>query len=93
MPRLIQSYACSYCREHFPDFDACLEHEANVHFHLNITDYKLYRSLKSQAQTLGTHVYYTKNEQTEAAFDKAINKLLAFEHEHGIPKEPYMAKS
>lgn len=41
-------------------------------------------NLKENARHASTVVGVTKNEQTDKAFDEAIEKLLTFEKEHGI---------
>lgn len=84
--RMYQVYVCETCGHESLDRDEVELCEAR-HMGLdNLHDKHTYDALKSHARDCGALVMYTKNNQTEAAFDDAINKLVAFEKERGIIK-------
>lgn len=54
------------------------------HFGLTVIEMREWKNLKENAKHAGTVVGTAKNEQTDKAFDEAIEKLLAFEQEHNL---------
>lgn len=82
--KIYQTYVCETCgfesRNH-EEVELC---EAKHIGLTNLEDKHAYDSLKMLAEYCGSVISKTKNEETEKAFDEAINKLIAFEKEHGI---------
>lgn len=76
-------YKCDYCDFESRDFKKAEKHEAE-HFGLTVEEFRHWKTLKANAQSMGTAVSGTKNEETERMFDEAVEKLLNFEKEHGI---------
>ena len=76
-------YECDNCGKQSKDRGEIMKCEAS-HLGLTITEMQEWKNLKENARHVGAVVNVTKNEQTDKAFDEAIEKLLAFEKEHGI---------
>ena len=76
-------YECKTCRKKSENKEDILECEA-AHLGLTIAEKKTYDFLKERAEYAGSVVSRTKTEETDKAFDKAIEELLAFEKEFGI---------
>ena len=47
--------------------------------------YAEWKKLKNNAEGTSARLYYTKNENTEREFDEAVEALVNFEKENGIP--------
>ena len=76
-------YECETCGKQSKDREEIMKCEAS-HLGLTIAEMQEWKRLKEDARHTGAVVGTTKNEQTDKAFDDAIEKLLAFEKEHGI---------
>ena len=76
-------YECETCGNQSKDREEIMKCEAS-HLGLTIAEMQEWKRLKEDARQAGAIVGTTKNEQTDKAFDDAIEKLLAFEKEHGI---------
>lgn len=76
-------YECKTCGKKSENREDILECEA-AHLGLTIAEKKTYDFLKEMVEYAGSVVSRTKNEETDKAFDKAVNELLAFEKEFGI---------
>lgn len=76
-------YECKTCGKKSENKEDILECEA-AHLGLTIAEKKTYDFLKERAEYAGSVVSRTKTEETDKAFDKAIEELLAFEKEFGI---------
>lgn len=76
-------YECENCRKQSKDREEIMKCEAS-HFGLTIAEMQEWKNLKENVRHAGAVVGTTKNEQTDKAFDEAIEKLLAFEKGHGI---------
>ena len=76
-------YTCDTCNFECRNHDEMEAHEAN-HLGLTVEELHKYNALKSFASYMGSVVSTTKNEATEAKFDKAIKDLIDFEKEHNI---------
>lgn len=76
-------YECKTCGKKFENTEDCLRCEA-THLGLTIAEKKTYDFLKNRVEHAGYVVSVTKNEETDKAFDKAVNDLMAFEKEFGI---------
>lgn len=84
--RMYQVYVCETCGRESLDRDEvelCEARHMGLH---NLHDKHTYDALKGYARYCGALVTYTRNNYTEAAFDDAIGKLVAFEKEHGVIK-------
>ena len=76
-------YVCETCGYESKSVDDMETHEAG-HLGLTVSELHEYRALKSFAEYTGSVLYCTNNENTRAAFDKAIEDLVAFENAHNI---------
>ena len=76
-------YVCETCGYESKDYRDMKSHEAS-HLGLTVEEAETYRALKSFAAYMGSVVTETKNEETERKYDEAVEKLIAFEKEHGI---------
>ena len=76
-------YECKTCGKKSDNREEILECES-AHLGLTIAEKKTYDFLKERVEHAGYVVSRTKNEETDKAFDKAINELIAFEKEFGI---------
>ena len=76
-------YECKTCRKKSENKEDILECEA-AHLGLTIAEKKTYDFLKDRVKNASSVVSITKNEETDKAFDKAINELMDFEKEFGI---------
>jgi len=47
--------------------------------------YAEWKKLKNNAENTSARLYYTKNENTEREFEEAVEALVNFEKENGIP--------
>lgn len=83
--RMYTVYVCETCEYESKSFDDMEEHEAK-HLGLTVEELHTYSALKSLAEYTGSVVANRNNEKTRAAFDKAVEKLVAFEQEHSIKK-------
>jgi hypothetical protein len=81
--RTVTSYQCEKCRKIYPT-----SHEAFLcesgHYGLTVEEYGQWLALKKLAEDAGRISGITKNEETEAAFDEVVQKLLSFEKEHHL---------
>ncbi len=71
---------CGYTSKYAKEVEEC---EAG-HVGLTLEEYKHYQELKKNAERCGRTTSVCKNEHTDAAFDKAIKDLIAFEKEHNL---------
>ena len=76
-------YECKTCGKKSENNEDILECEA-AHLGLTIAEKKTYDFLKKRAEYADSVVSRTKTEETDKAFDKAINELMDFEKEFGI---------
>ena len=76
-------YECKTCRKKSENKEDILECEA-AHLGLTIAEKKTYDFLKERVKYASSVVSRTKNEETDKAFDKAVNELMDFEKEFGI---------
>ena len=76
-------YECKTCGKKSENKEDILECEA-AHLGLTIAEKKTYDFLKDRVKNASSVVSITKNEETDKAFDKAINELMDFEKEFGI---------
>lgn len=76
-------YECETCGKKSENKEDILECET-AHLGLTIAEKKTYDFLKDRVKNASSVVSRTKNEETDKAFDKAIEELLAFEKEFGI---------
>lgn len=76
-------YECETCGKRSDDREEIMKCEA-AHLGLTISDKQEWESLKERVRYAGAVVNTTKNEETDKAFDEAIETLIAFEKEHGI---------
>ena len=76
-------YECKTCRKKSENKEDILECEA-AHLGLTIAEKKTYDFLKERVKYASSVVSRTKNEETDKAFNEAIEMLLAFEKEHRI---------
>lgn len=51
---------------------------------LTVEEMESYKTLKSFAAYMGSVVANRNNEETRSKFNEAVEKLMAFEKEHGI---------
>lgn len=79
----IMVYVCEKCGKQSQNIEEILKCEA-AHFGLTPDKMKEWQALATKAKQAGAIVYIEKNEQTEKAYDKAIDELIAFEKAHGI---------
>ena len=75
--RMYQVYVCEYCGKESLSHDKIEECEAA---HMGLTVEEKHTS----AEYFGSVVSTTNNEQTRAAYDNAIKKLVQFEQSHGM---------
>ena len=76
-------YECKTCGKKSENKENILECEA-AHLGLTIAEKQEWELLKERARYAGTVVSRTKNEETDKAFDEAVETLIAFEKDHGI---------
>ena len=76
-------YICETCGYESRDYMEMRRHEAS-HLGLTLDEVETYRALKSFASYMGSVVAETNNEETRRKFDEAVEKLVAFERQHGI---------
>lgn len=76
-------YVCETCGYESRDVEDIRKHEAS-HLGLTVKEMESYRALKSFASYMGSVVAEKNNEETRKKFDEAVEKLIAFEKEHGI---------
>ena len=76
-------YVCETCGYESRDVEDMRKHEAS-HLGLTVEEMESYRALKSFAAYMGSVVANRNNEETRSKFDEAVEKLVAFEKEHGI---------
>ena len=79
-------YTCDFCGYQSSDFEYMRKHEAE-HLGLTVEEMESYNSLKSFAAHMGSVVADKNNEETRKKFDEAVEKLIAFEKEHGIKND------
>lgn len=81
---LIHLYACDMCPSRFfEDEDEAMAHEA-THFGLSAAEYGEWLRLRKEAARISYRRGQTKTPETDAAFDAAIGRLIAFEAAHGL---------
>lgn len=76
-------YECEICGKISSIEKEIVECEAS-HLGLTLEESIEYQNLKRKVVKASANVAYTKNIKTEAAFDKAIKDMIAFEKKHGI---------
>ena len=76
-------YVCETCGYESRDVEDMRKHEAS-HLGLTITEKQEWESLKDHVRYASSVVSRTKNEETDKAFDEAVEALIAFEKEHRI---------
>lgn len=76
-------YTCETCSYESRDYEDMRKHEAD-HLGLTVEEMESYRALKSFAAYMGSVVANRNNKETRSKFDEAVEKLMAFEKEHGI---------
>lgn len=76
-------YVCENCGYESGDVEEMRKHEAS-HLGLTVEEMESYRALKSFASYMVSVVASRNNEETRSKFDEAVEKLVAFEKEHGI---------
>lgn len=76
-------YECEKCGKQSENRKVIEECEAS-HIGLTIEEVKEWKMLQEDARHKGVIVSITKNENTEKAFDKAINDLCKFEKKHKV---------
>lgn len=78
-----QVYVCEKCGK---ESRSCEEIEVceATHMGLSVAEKHSWDALKSAARYFGSVVSMTNNEQTRAAYDDAVEKLVSFEQLHGI---------
>ena len=76
-------YVCEKCGKQSHDKEEILKCEA-AHFGLTPDEMKEWQALEAKAKQTGAILYNIKTEQTEKAYDEAIDNLMAFEKEHGL---------
>lgn len=81
--RMYQVYVCEKCGK---ESRCCEEIEVceAAHMGLSVTEKHSWDALKSAARYFGSVVLTTNNEQTRAAYDDAVEKLVSFEQSHGM---------
>lgn len=76
-------FECETCGKQSENREEIMKCEA-AHLGLTIAEKQEWESLKERARYAGVVVSRTKNEETDKAFNEAIETLLAFEKEHKI---------
>ena len=76
-------FECETCGKQSENREEIMKCEA-AHLGLTITEKQEWESLKERARYAGAVASRTKNEETDKAFDEAVETLLAFEKEHRI---------
>ena len=76
-------FECETCGKQSENREEIMKCEA-VHLGLTITEKQEWESLKERVRYASSVVSRTKNEETDKAFDEAVETLLAFEKEHRI---------
>lgn len=76
-------FCCEFCQFVTDDRIECEKHEA-AHFGLTRKDYLDWRVLCKEASGAGKRVGVSKNKDTDAAFDAAVQRLCDFEENHGL---------
>ena len=76
-------YVCETCGYESRNVKDMRKHEAS-HLGLTIEDMESYRALKSFVEYMSHVVAKRNNEETRSKFDESVEKLVAFEKEHGI---------
>lgn len=80
---MIIRYNCEFCDKVCDTIDEMRQHEA-THFGLTYKQYLKWFDLQQKARNAGAKCSITKNVKTEAAFDKACERLVAFEVKHNL---------
>ena len=75
-------FECETCGKQSENREEIMKCEA-AHLGLTIAEKKTYDFLKDRVKNASLVVSRTKNEETNKAFDKAVNELLDFEKEFG----------
>lgn len=81
--RMYQVYVCEHCGKESLNHDEIEACEAS-HMGLTVKEKHTWDALKSAARYFGSVVSTTNNEQTRAAYDNAVEKLISFEQSHGM---------
>ena len=76
-------FECETCGKQSENREEIMKCEA-AHLGLTITEKQEWESLKERVRYASSVVSRTKNEETDKAFDEAVETLLAFEKEHRI---------
>ena len=76
-------FECETCGKQSENREEIMKCEA-AHLGLTIAEKQEWESLKERVRYAGVVVNRTKNEETDKAFNEAIETLLAFEKEHKI---------
>lgn len=82
--KMYQVYVCEKCGKESQNHDE-IELCETIHMGLNTLEEKhTYDSLKAFVEYCGNVVSTTNNDRARKDFDEAIEKLIAFEKEHGM---------
>lgn len=81
--KMYQMYVCECCGKESKNCKVIEACEA-AHFGLTVEEKHSWDALKSSAKYFGSVVMTRNNDETRAAYDSAIEKLVAFEQLHGI---------
>lgn len=76
-------YVCEKCGFECRDVHEMEKHEAD-HDGLTVEEMHTWNFMKTFAAYMGSVVSNTNNEETRQKFDEAVEKLIAFEKDHGI---------
>lgn len=82
--KMYQVYVCDFCGYESTNHDEVELCEAKHMGLQSIEEKHEYDALKSATAYFAHVVYNTNNEETRAAYDKAIEMQLAFETKHNI---------
>ena len=76
-------FECETCGKQSENREEIMKCEV-AHLGLTISEKQEWESLKERVRYSSSVVSRTKNEETDKAFDEAVETLLAFEKEHRI---------
>lgn len=76
-------YTCSTCGYECKDYDKMKKHEA-AHLGLSVDKMESYKALKSFASYMGAVADKLDNEETRNSYNRAVERVVAFEKESGI---------
>ena len=79
-------YGCEFCNKLYEDQDECLNHEITAHLHTTRKIYEKWEKLQKEVYFCSSAVYQTNNTETRSKYDKAVEKIIAFEEKYNLPK-------